>query len=373
MLFFKAFYRKKRTIIYGLIFMIILSLTLTLFSLITYYSQILNEWNVTNSVLLVEGNKDHFKEFNKYSNIIKIEKYIKFKFDKKKYPILKQQTEIINSSDGSESIITESSGNQNTTITWDDFTFNNNYVLIFESSNKNLKDNEIELFYNKEDYRFSLPAFLEDINNLIGKKLAFYDMNEEKFEFKISGFQDYNIPAMFVSKNTFNKIYKKSLTYNYKLTIDDYKKSDMIYKNILELEPTNNNLTNLINFDPPYQNEKNIIGIVKLLEFINNCLIFLFSIIFLIMLRNLIFDEKRSISLQKYLGFKYHQRKLLLFFEIFSLLTICLFTAIIISVLTNLLISNFTIKLNLLNFYPIIIIYCFLFILNGLAIIFDRE
>ncbi|MDD2409738.1 MAG: hypothetical protein PHD03_03360 [Bacilli bacterium] len=371
MLFFKAFFRKKKTRIYSIVFTILLLIILTLFSFINYYNVILNKWNITNSIILVEGVKNHIDEFKKYSNIINVEKYVKFTFDKEKYPVLKQDTQFIDSDENTN--IDDNLGNDNTTIKWNDFTLDRNYILIFESENNKLKNNELELFYNKEDYRFSLQTFLSDIENLKGEKISFYSTEGKELEYRIAGFHNYNIPAMFIEKKKFNELYEENSRYTYKITIDDYKKTEYIYEKLRDLEPNNNEIVNLLRIDEPYENNTSVSSILSILEIMNICLIFLFIIMFLIIINNLIFEENRNLSLQKYLGFNKLKRKFLLFSQVLALSIISIISSFLISIFTNLMIYNFSVKIQIVNFSSIIPILIIMILINLIIIITKKE
>lgn len=318
MLLLKGFFRKKSTIIYMIIYSVILAAIISLFTLIKYNQNMINDIVKKNSYILLSSTNDYYNEILKNKNIIGIDRIIQF-MPNNKYDVFKNSGISITTPDGIE--IEKNTQNERK-IDWEDYTENSNSIIITSDKNKDfkLKNDEIALSLHK-----SVEKKSELFDDIIGKKLAFFYNNEE-IEFTIKRCYETTQNEMTISEEKF-----KSLTqmengkYVYKIYLKNYEEAN---KNVNELKQLNNNDNELYvelfykivgNQDSEMNsNAKNLVNSFEIACFI---VITIFIFVFIIVSKNILNDENKNLKLESALGYnKIQARK----YSVMKLLTLVL-------------------------------------------------
>ena len=284
------------------------------------------------------------------------------------------------SRDSSGKLIDSRESEANLRINWEDFFAGgtsqlNESIFVFPSDK--LIDNQIALGLNSD--RMQSTNYYKDINeiisDIIGQKMGF-EINKNKEEFVIEGvYENYFSEAM-ISETSFKDLLTNDL-YVYRVTMNNYKKAVALYEKLSKLEEKNSDSFIFINQKEP-QLVKGELGLpaleqlITILTYVSYLILFVFSLVFLVIMRNIIKDESKNINIERLLGFNKKQIKKFLFLKIGVLIILtCVFSNII-SIALNIIVNNrLKFKLNvfdsslLLTVYGIVIsislLFCFLF------------
>lgn len=328
--------------------LIIFLVLFTLFSFYNYYNLIVNSFYADNSYFLIKSDS------NMHTTLLSM-------------GLKKIETgTIYKPKDANNPIITIHNENKFSydEINWQTFINNDfNGILIFHDSNI-LNDNEIEISFPKY-----YDSFYKNItiNNDLFIKLNL-DSNDYIFKIKEYSFKDcYQIN---VSEKIFSDLLSNSKTYIYKVNITPVNNYKKIYKKLQN--KCNDGKQCEVKF---YEfNNYNQLEVEKTINNLNKIIIIfecIFIITFIIIIFNIIHDEKDLLIIYKKIGFRNIDLKLILFAKILFIITTSVFLAYI-SLFVELSIINklFNLKLKLIKlFVPLflsVIFYIISFIICNL-------
>lgn len=363
MILLKGFFRKKTTKIYLTIFIVLSLGLIVLFSFINYFYKVANDIFQDSSFLVVASETDYYNLLSKDKNVSKIEKIVLLKPDYD-YNVLGKKNRYVHQD---SNLIDSQEGDENIRITWDDFYIGGTGDLetsIFVLEDDNLINNEISLGIDGELLKYE-NYFYKDINeiisDMINQKIGLYNNKKEKLEFTIKSTYENYFSEMRISSDIFNKIAKESSLYAYKVTINDYKKAITINNKLEKLESNKGGMVTLNQREPSdaEYSMSNLRQLIESLTYVSVAFIIIFSIIFLIVIRNIIKDEYKNIDIERLLGFNKREIKKYLCLKTTLLTTITFFIATVISIVVIFIINNsLHFELGIIHIKSLLILFC---------------
>lgn len=328
MLLQKAFFRKKKIIIYILIFVILFSVIFLLNSYKRYYETFSNDFMINHTILIANTNKNH-------KNLVEDEKEIK-SF---------QRILVFEKSINNETITTTTySQNKeyddevyNSILDWEKIMYKNQ-ILVFPASffDKKIDDNQVILFIQDSDYK---P---EDLTYYYNKKLIF-GFNNENISLEIREVLEPTlIPCICISDNLYNKLLLKEENYVYYIKLAKYSSLDKIQdkwnnlseNKIISYTSETSYKDGELGMDQRLEDTINMLSIANIISLIILC------IIMIVVIKDLVSDEQKDILLLKNIGYNKFQNifNTLKNFLIFDVIVFCislLLHTIIIFILNN--------------------------------------
>lgn len=348
MILIKGFFRKKTTKIYLGIFVLLLSSVVILFSFSNYYRQLSDDLFAENSYMIIASKTDYFDILEKNASVSDIERALLFKPDYS-YKI-------------------EDSG-----LMWSNFLIvsegiANESIMIFPNDDLEKREIALGISFKLEEDK------IEEIS-IVGKKLGIFN-EEEKIEFTVTDLYESFFPEMQISNELFQKLYKEKKINTYKLTVKNSKAANSLVEDIKKLEENENGtifFKTKYNSDNGFNNSFTLERLVDSLNLACNIAIFIISIIFFSIIRNIIKDDYKTINVSILLGYTRTKIKKSLFLKI---ITLGLITFLIVPVISSciLFIINKILHLNLIIFNQILFlkIYAFVAMLIFLICFFSR-
>ena len=336
MLLLKGFFRKKSTIVYIILYSIIFFTLLIVSSLIKYNETYLNSIYQKSSFLILTSSEDCYDEIEKNKNVEKVDRFIMFEpYDE--CTIFKHQSYSVVTNNYTIDYNAESQ--QDDRIAWEDFMALGG-IMIFSDKNKNFKLNNNEIALSSSGIEYVKQ---EIKNNLIGQDLSF-SYNNEIHTFTIKNYYNSVNSEMTISEEKFNEL-KNFSEYSYKLYIQDYLN---LGDSIAELKKSINNgnvevdgIQNayLGEEADKYYQSKDLLYLYELICFFT---IITFIIIFIIVSRNVLKDEKKNIKIERMLGYNKLQSRKIGLLNILVLNFSALFISIIFFIIISVGINIFT-------------------------------
>ncbi len=369
-MFIKSFFRKKTTKAYIVILSVLLSLIFILSNFINYFQNVENNIIADHSILIVSSNTDYYDFLIKKSSVTKIEKALVFTPDKS-YDLIVDGSYIIQDSNGNiiDSFASEHNGENK--ITWNELLisdFDNNILVRSQDQrNMNLKNNEISIILRVPFYEDGKEYY--NFQQYKNKKIGFKFL-DKSIEFLISDFYPSKWtewPEIVISNDKFNQLSQNSNLYTYTINFNSYDEAISI-KN--ELSSIDNNLNSKFIIDTFYYHGEgmklsNISDVLTALKLTIWLISIIFLVVYIIIIKNSIFDLKKNIKITRYVGYNKIQVKsriILLLLLLFILtFVVSLFLNIIFSFLVNYL---FSFKLNLLNLLNLMIVFIIGILIN---------
>lgn len=280
MLLLKSFFRKKSTKIY-LIVIPILIISITLFSAFYKYYLSLSKSIVPYSKILIITREDIFEKFSSDDDYIEVDEGIVFKSNDEIAAELYMFEEL-------------------------------ECIIVFPASKRKIELNDNEIAIGSK--------FLNNLD-LINKTVKLKH-NNQKINFKVKTIYERNFKEILISDNKFEELINKSNIFAYTLKVKEKTIIDSL-ENInnfqLEEGPI---IYETFNNSPDYNLWKSLKELVTWLTIISYIMIIMFSIIFLIVLRNIIIDEYKIIHTERLLGFSKNQVRKSLFLKMLCFLTV---------------------------------------------------
>lgn len=363
MLLIKSFFRKKKTIIFLEMLSIIVSILLLLNSFNSFINKEIDRIKKDNSFLIMFSLNNHNTLFDNEKNIISYFRLLPLnKGQDNNIIYTPQYIEMPNGSIGYESI-------DYSKIEWTSLFYDYEeypYILTLPSSycSANLKDEEVILALEKDiDYQEEYK------NNYLNNSINFKYKDESLNLYIKDIIEPKTFNYICISDNLYNSISKKENKYIYLINTNSYsdiEKLENKWSNLEENDYYNiqyNTIYNSIETDEKVTSLSNLSNMLKIADIIS---IIIFTIIFILVIKDLINDEEKDILLFKQLGFNHNQiiktiLKNIIILDIFIII-ISLILSKIISILLNILLN---IKLQIFSsfiFIIIIIILLFEFI-----------
>lgn len=339
MIILKDFFRKKTSKISILIFVFLIFIIQLIFSFKNYYENFITRTYSDNTYLLIKANSDFVQDLKNNNNISDVENIILFK---------------------------------------PDFSTNFNYNFLLDPQNSDI-------------------IVVKDTNNILGNDQCILEISNELYDSKLKDENitfNYksniiNLDIISIRKGVFSRVILsqkrfdelKESSYNYIANIKDYEKINKIFG---EIKSSNeiNELT-LVHAYQKMDTINTVIKYEKVLNVLNKGLLIIgivFSLIYIIVLKNIITDELEYMKIEKMLGFNEQKIFFIVLSKIILSNIIAFITAnifyIIISMLLNLYkinvkVLNFSILQNIISLILIIsLLLCFIYciILNHIRI-----
>lgn len=346
MILLKGFFRKISTKLYLIIFSILLVSIITLFGFVNYYSGLLNNVFEKSTRILMISNSDYYDKLNKYKNVTKIEKSLLFKPDYNYKVLGRQGYQTWQNGD----LLDSREPEQEIRLNWDDFiTPYLNYIMVFKD--QKMTDNQIAFGFTP------VVHYNKPIESIYGEKIGF-NVNNKKYEFVIDSVYTAPFPEMVVSEKMFDKLYDNSNLYGYRVTINNYEQADKIMKQLERLENNSDFKITSNNIDYSLLNKSgeasmdSLKGIVQVLNIVSFIAIFAFSLIFIVVIKNIVKDENKTINIERLLGFNKKQIREYLFLKVVVLNIGTFISSGIISIIITTWINNqFNFNLEIFNQY----------------------
>ncbi|MDD2409197.1 MAG: hypothetical protein PHD03_00530 [Bacilli bacterium] len=325
MLALKGFFRKKSTKVYCAILSILLITIIILFSFTKYCLNEINKEIYNKSVYLVISKNDYYDILKEFKALSYVSRVLSLTPNSECEPLKDNSYEGYDLSTNIYGIIKNN-------FTWNDFKYiNYDNIIIYPNSMRDevkLKDNQIAISIApnlKNDYK-------NFMDKLVGKKISFLD-NDNKIEFIVSEFYYTNFSEMTISDKMFNELKNNDL-YIYDVKIQDHNDIYPIESKLRNINDVNTIFTTIGSDFDSINKYSNMVDTLN--KFAYSILVVLF-IILLIVIKNILYDEKKTIKISRLLGYNINQIKKNLLVNLIMLTLI----VIIISTL-------FTIGLNIL-------------------------
>lgn len=355
MIFFKSFFRKKSTIIYLIIYVILLVAIISVFSLIKYNKNIINEIYKKNSYVIMTSTNDYYDKILKEKDVTNVEKIILFKPNYNCDTLKKESYSIASNGMSIEYNNDETYDEQYSKIvTWEEVMVDGS-IIIVSDKNKEFKLEKNEIAISHQGMQDKEQDVLD---NLLGQSISFMYNNDE-VKFDIKQYYNSNQVEMAISEEEFNKLTSKYSIYSYRVYIKDYINVSNIEEVLSYDENVKINATYNINGNEDSEKYYNATNLIDTIQIVSVIIILLFMIIFIIVSKNIMADEKKNMKIERMLGFTKVKSKKIMMFKLTLLNYVSFFISILISSILNYIINS------IYNFQLIIIdvsIISFLFI-----------
>lgn len=333
----KSFFRTKRTIIYLLIFCIVIFSIICLKSFINYFDEVVNEYYQTNSFISFISNYKYLEDLNLIDNISNYEIGIMM--------VPNYDCETLKRSD----MIDNNDGFLVSDILWDNFLIDDYYVPVYSSNDysQNVIENGAILMLPFDSLNTSQK---ENVENIIGREIIINSLDgTESFTFIINKVVDSPISTLIISDEEYNKIAMDGANkYAYRVYVSNYNEQDLTRLEIMKL---NYDLSfGVVIKSRGITYAKNIISLILFLRFGGMLLLAILIIIFAIICNNVLKDEKKNIYIERIIGFNKKQVKLCLLLNMFLLINASIFISFVLSDIIILLINGiFNLNIIFLN------------------------
>lgn len=360
----KSFFRNKTVKIYMIILTIAISVLFILSSFISYYQNMQDELFLNRNILIVTSKNNIYDDLKKIKLINNIENKVVLLPDKTYNTIVDSQYTLTDSEGNIVDSFTSNEDGYEFKITWERL-FISNFDYILVTSDKNTKNK-----LSKNDVSIGLPEswvkYYSDHQDLyLNKNVGFKTNEQNKLELKIVNLYNSNFPQLMVSEELYNDLIKEQKFNVYTMNILSYSESNRVIKEVNTLNDKSDYFSTA--FDCSYKdfesntinNIDNLIGILKLSSYV---ILFVFVILIIIIIKNLLYDLNKSTTLESKIGFSKKQIKLNVVYRLLLLLLFSTLFSVMLSLII-ILIINYTFKLNIILFNGI-------FFLKILALVF---
>jgi len=340
----KTFFRSKYVKLYFVIFVtLFVSLTL-LYDFYKYYSEIKTNIYQLNTYFVINSNDDKIESLRKKDNIINIEKTVLF-------------------SDG------ETDFRNRFGFDWFNLLDLGNEFLVGKKNNKKekLKSGEVILEISKQNL-----ALFPEIYQMCGKRIS-VKVESVTYDFEVKDILESNFSSIFLSDDDYNNIIDNSQSFSYIFDLKNYDELDSIYIDLLSIENIND-----IKYIENYDSEKTFNTLVELKPTIEllkyACIIYsvIFSILLLILNKEIIKKEINYMKLERKLGYNKRQIKKYIVLKLLVLdLIVTIISLFLYFLIGNIMLCFLPISVNFLTILKlalfIIIISIFLIFVSRLA------
>lgn len=350
MILLKGFLRKKSTKIYLAILITLLIAIITLFSLINYYKHQMNEIFEDSSDIFIVSNTDYYNNLIKSKDFNNVRKTLAFKPNYSLEIFGRQCMEEHDVKTG-YTIDNYDSCNQNSTLNWEHFLFDEWKSDIVVLPDSKLADNQVIMGYQE-----AWNEWEKNSKHLIGKQVNFY-LDEQLIEFTIKRFDPFRFPRVFVSTDVFKKLSNDSKLYAYLGTPKDFFQASLVEQNLKTLNNIEYVRINTMYTEKANDNINFFFDLVDYLTLASYLMIIILIIILITVTRNIIADETKNIHIERLLGYNSNQVRKYLLLKILVLTIAVILIGTIGSMIINILINFSTINLNIFNHNLLLKIY----------------
>lgn len=326
MVLVKSFFRKKTSKIYLLLFSVLILGLIVVYSFINYYDIAVNDYLKNNLVITFASSKDY------YSDLINDNRIEEVKVGKIIMPDYNNKTLIKSSEETNFSFNEETNDYVSSGLYWDNFLIDDSFTVLYPANSNKISGDEIVL---------SFPITIlnskqtENINNIIGKKLAFLN-NGQSIELTIKDIENKSISNIIVSDDMYKNINSR-LNY-YQITLSDYKEASNVREKILHFDYDKN--YNVVKKSYEYSESQGMISLIDFLKMGSLIGIVLLFIILFITSNNILKDDRRNIYVERLVGFNKKSVAISLIINMLLLITLSMLIAILFSIFTLYLINS---------------------------------
>lgn len=332
-----SLFRRKTTYIYTIILTVIITVIIMFYSFYNYFNDVFNAHFLNSGLTYIISHEDYTDEIKKYSDIESITDMVLLKpnFDDE---FMGFSSFVLNG------VEQDDSGEEyHRLFNWNDILINEDYIQVFEYD-ENLKENEVIFL------QFSNSKTDEEIEEIKDNEFTVYS-NDELITLKIKNIEESYYDGMKISKELYEELLKKQTIYAKLIKFSNYNTSLKMQKDFSKRETNiDYDVSSFISYKD--NDADKLAGECKnLIYSCNTASIFLiiaFIIIFVIVVKNSLLDQKGNIKMQRFLGYKKINIKLGLIgnFIIMSILAYIIsyiLSAILIIVSNNIL--NYTVHI----------------------------
>ena len=359
MIWIRSFFRKATTKVYLFVLCFLFIGIYLLNSFTNYYTNLLNNAFRENTVLYVIGQNDYYNTISRYKSTESIEEALIFTPNYECKTLARQGQNIQDMTTGS--VISNIPSEELSRLTWEELAVIRKGNRIFVLPSDELKENEIRLSFNM------LVSYDIPLSNLYGKPLDI-KYNDTKYNFVIKEIVNSRFPEIHISREKFNEIKEHSNIYAYKVIMNSYYDAQNIVKKLNEKEQNSDFYVSLNRVE--HQNDNydmsGLIEMTDILRMVTSIATIVLIFILLIIIRNIINEEKSRMRLQYSLGYSKNQSKKIVFIELLILLIFVILIALFISALLILWLNhsqNLSLKLFDFGFLFQIILINFLIVI----------
>lgn len=346
-----SLFRRKTTYIYTAVLTVIITVIIMFYSFYNYYNEVINAHFANKGYTYLISHNDYTEEIEQYDDILSITAAVLFKVNfEDKFMGLTPSVNNGTEQDDLEEIY-------HRLFNWD-YLINGGYdnILVFEYDKK-LKSNEVILL------QMSIDQTDEEIEQIKENEFTIYS-NNELITLKIRDIEQGNYNGIKISQELYEELLKKQ-TINAKLIkFDNYNSSEKFCKDFYKRENSKDFVaSSFVSYNLDSDDMDNMASNFKnIIDSCNTASIFLigiFTILFVIVVKNSLIDQKKNIEMKRFLGYKKFSIKIGL---IVNFILMSIVSYIISYILSSILII---ISNNILNYAVQIIDLLFLIKLAG--------
>ena len=360
MIWIRSFFRKTTTKVYLFVLCFLFIGIYLLNSFTNYYTDLLNNAFRENTVLYVIGQNDYYNTISRYKSIESIEEALIFTPNYECKTLARQGQNIQDMTTGS--VISNIPSEELSRLTWEELAVIPKGNRMFVLPSDELKENEIRLSFNTQ-VSYDIP-----LSELYNEPLDI-KYNGTEYNFVIKEIVNSRFPEIHISREKFNEIKEYRSVYAYKVTMNSYYDAQNIVKKLNEKEENSDFYVSLNRVE--HQNDKydmsSLIEMTDVLRMVSLIATIVLVLVFCVIIKNIINEEKERMRLQYSLGYNKKQSKKIVFIELLVLLFFILLISLIMSILLIMWIKNFqNISLEVFAFsFLIQIILIAIFIIDG--------
>lgn len=326
MIWIRSFFRKTTTKVYLFVLCFLFIGIYLLNAFTNYYTNLLNNAFRENTVLYVIGQNDYYNTLSQYISVESIEEALIFRPNYECKTLARQGQIVQDASTGS--VISNISSEELSRLTWEELAVIPKGNRIFVLPSDELKENEIRLSFNTQ-VSYDIP-----LSELYNEPLDI-KYNGTEYNFVIKEIVNSRFPEIHISREKFNEIKEHSSIYAYKVTMNSYYDAQNIVKKLNEKEENSDFYVSLNRVE--HQNDKydmtGLIEMTGILRMVSLIATIVLVLVFCVIIKNIISEEKERMRLQYSLGYNKNQSKIIVFIELLILLSFVLFIALLISAL----------------------------------------
>ncbi len=288
-----SLFRRKTTYIYTTILTVIITVIIMFYSFYNYYNEVVNNHYAKNGYAFIISHNDYIKELEQYSDIISIQDGILFKpnFEDK---FMGLTPSVINGEEQDES-----GEESNRLFNWDEL-INGGYdnILVFEYD-ESLKKNEVIFL---QTYNSHTDEEIEKIKN---NEFTIYS-NNDLLTLRIKTIEKSYHNGMKISKELYDELVKKQSLNVKIIKFNNYYTAEKMERDFYKRETNKDFYASrevMYSGDDPID-ASNFIVLIDSCNTASIFLICVFIIIFAIVVKNSLIDQKDNIKMKRFLGYK---------------------------------------------------------------------
>lgn len=326
MIWIRSFFRKATTKVYLFVLCFLFIGIYLLNSFTNYYTNLLNNAFRENTVLYVIGQNDYYNTISRYKSIESIQEALIFTPNYECKTLARQGQIVQDAATGS--VISNIPSEELSRLTWEELAVIQKGNRIFVLPSDDLKENEIRLSFNTQ-VSYDIP-----LSTLQDKPLDI-KYNGTEYNFVIKEIVYSRFPEIHISREKFDEIKEHSSIYAYKVLMNSYYDAQKIVKKLNEKEQNADFYVTLHRSEK--QGDKydmsGLIEMTDILRMVSLVATIVLILVFCVIIKNIINEEKERMRLQYSLGYNKNQSKIIVFIELLILLIFVILIALLISAL----------------------------------------